>query len=241
MLKLIEKGEQTPFKGSWAGAFGHFQFMPTTYAAYAVDADNDGKKDIIHSLPDAFESAAHYLSKMGWNSNQSWGTEVFITQKPDWEKIHNHKTLPVSDWKKMGVVRADGKEWSNESQSIQARLVLPTGIEGPAFLTYRNFDLIMRWNNSTLYALSVGILADKIKYHHIPIYAKQKNMMISRSDLKEIQMYLKQKGFYKNVIDGILGKGTRIAIRNYQKSIGWDEDGYPSKKLLSQLKKKEKR
>lgn len=237
LLKMIEKGEQTAFKGSWAGAFGNFQFMPTTYAAYAVDADGDGKKDIINSLPDAFESAANYLSKMGWNDHQSWGTEVFITKKLDWQKIHANKSLPISEWARMGIVRADQKDWPNDLKPVKARLVLPTGVEGPAFLAYRNFDLIMRWNNSTLYALSVGILADKIKYNNAPIYAKPQQTVISRSDLKEIQTYLKEKGFYKNAIDGILGKGTRTAIQNYQKSIGWDEDGYPSLKLLSQLRK----
>ncbi len=187
LLKLIEKGETTQFKGSWAGAFGNFQFMPTTYAAYAVDADGDGKKDIINSLPDAFESAANYLSKMGWNGEQSWGSEVIITKRLNWKKIHATKTLPVSEWQKMGVFRADSKPWNKNMMSVQARLILPTGINGPAFLVYRNFDLIMRWNNSTLYALSVGILADKIKYRNAPIYAKQKHTPISRNDIKIMQ------------------------------------------------------
>lgn len=237
LLKIMQVGEQTAFKGSWAGAFGNFQFMPTTYATYAVDADKDGKKDIINSLPDAFESAANYLSKMGWNDSQSWGSEVVITQKLDWKKIHDKGKMPVSEWEKLGVLRADGKAWNAKTKRIMARLVLPTGIEGPAFLAYRNFDLIMRWNNSTLYALSVGILADKIKYHHAPIYAKPQQSVISRNDLAEIQKYLKSKGYYKYEIDGILGKGTRKAIRDYQKTIGWDEDGYPSQKLLKHLRK----
>ncbi len=240
LLKMIEKGEKTDFKGSWAGAFGNFQFMPTTYAAYAVDADNDGKKDIINSLPDAFESAANYLSKMGWNNQLSWGSEIVLNKKLNWRKIHANKTLPINEWQKMGVLRADGKKWKPEMMSTHARLVMPTGMNGPKFLTYRNFDLIMRWNNSTLYALSVGILADKIKYNHAPIYAKPQKSLISRTDIKLIQNQLKNKGYYAGEVDGILGKRTQKAIRSYQHSIGWDEDSYPSKKLLTQLQKGKK-
>lgn len=236
LLKIIEKGERTHFKGSWAGAFGNFQFMPTTYAAYAVDADGDGNKDIISSLPDAFASAANYLSKMGWNDQKSWGTEVKITQKLNWKKINSNKTLPISEWSEMGLIRADGQTWKKEILTDQAHLVLPDGIEGPAFLVYRNFDLTMRWNNSTLYALSVGLLADKIQYRNAPVYAQRQKNVISRNDIKELQIYLKNKGFYKSNVDGILGRGTKQAIRDYQKSIGWDEDGYPSRKLLSHIR-----
>ena len=240
LLSVIETGEKTHFTGSWAGAFGNFQFMPTTYLAYAVDADGDNQKDIINSLPDAFESAANYLSKMGWKKNQSWGTEVRITKRLNWNKINQSKTLPVKTWKEMGVFPANGKAWRQDYLTYQAHLVLPSGIDGPAFLVYPNYDLIMRWNNSTLYALSVGLLADKIKYKYAPIYKKPHQTSISRKDVKEIQKLLKEKGFYNDSIDGVLGKKTRQSIRAYQKTIKWDEDGYPSKKLLLNLQKRKK-
>lgn len=240
LLGVIEKGEQTHFTGSWAGAFGNFQFMPTTYVAYAVDADGDNQKDIINSLPDAFESAANYLSKMGWIKNQTWGTEVRITKRLNWNKINKSKRLSVQTWKNMGVLPANGKEWRSDYLTYQAHLVLPSGIDGPAFLVYPNYDLIMRWNNSTLYALSVGLLADKIKYNYAPIYKKPQQISISRKDIKTIQYLLKKQGFYSDSIDGVLGKRTRQSIRAYQKSIGWDEDGYPSKKLLLNLQKRKK-
>ncbi len=240
LLKIIETTEQTDLNGSWAGAFGNFQFMPSTYVAYAVDGDNDGKKDIVNSLPDAFESAANYLSQMGWNGQQSWGSEVVLSKKIDWKKVHSNKTLPVSAWETMGVLRADSKEWRPEMRDVQARLVMPSGIDGPKFLVYRNFDLIMRWNNSTLYALSVGILADKIKYNNAPIYTKSKQAPISRKDIRLLQTQLRRQGLYTGEIDGILGKGTRKAILLYQRSAGMAEDAYPSRRLLQQLRKREK-
>lgn len=239
LLKLIQSGEKTTFKGSWAGAFGNFQFMPTTYYYYAVDADGDGQKDIINSLPDAFESAANYLSKMGWNDKQIWGKEVILTKKLNWKKIPENMRLSLQEWEKMGIFPACDKKWASDiDKSLLARLVLPNGIDGPAFLTFKNYDLIMRWNNSTMYALSVGILSDKIKHNTSLLCTKRDKKQISRSDIKYIQEKLKQKGLYTLEIDGILGKQTRKAIKKYQKSVGMDEDGYPSFKLLNKMKEK---
>lgn len=239
LLKIKQNGEKTKFQGSWAGAFGNFQFMPTTYANYAVDADGDGQKDIINSLPDAFESAANYLSKMGWNDKQIWGKEVILTKKLNWKKIPENMRLSLQEWEKMGIFPACDKKWASDiDKSLLARLVLPNGIDGPAFLTFKNYDLIMRWNNSTMYALSVGILSDKIKHNTSLLCTKRNKKQISRSDIKYIQEKLKQKGLYTLEIDGILGKQTRKAIKKYQKSIGMDEDGYPSFKLLKKMKEK---
>lgn len=237
LLKIMQEGEKTPFYGSWAGAFGNFQFMPSTYAAYAVDADKDGKKDIINSLPDAFASAANYLSQMGWDAHLKWGREVLIPQNLEWDKVHHSPRKTIAEWEKMGLVPADKKRWNSTEKDIQAKLIMPMGIKGPAFLTYSNFDRIMRWNNSTLYALSVGILSEKINSEKFVIHHKRINDHFSRADIKIMQKKLAKKGYYKGAIDGILGKGSKKALQEYQKKIHMPQDGYPNKDLYERLKK----
>lgn len=238
LLKLIEKGETTRFKGSWAGAFGNFQFMPTTYAAYAVDADSDGRRDIIHSLHDAFESAANYLSKMGWNNQYGWGYEVKLTKPLNWNTIPENNKMTVAEWEKRGVLPACEEKRSISEQNLTAKLVLPSGIDGPAFLTYSNYDLIMRWNNSTSYALTVGVLSDRISGKSTRFCTPRKNVKISRDDIKFIQSRLIEKKLYSGTVDGILGQNTRKAIRLYQQKNKLDVDGYPSVKLIQKLKEK---
>lgn len=234
LLKMIDKGEKTAFYGSWAGAFGNFQFMPTTYEAYAVDADDDGKKDIINSLPDAFESAGNYLSKMRWE-NASWGREVILPDSPDWDKLQDQAKRPVSEWLALGITLASGQLTQNEESTV-ARLVMPQGVEGPVFLTYPNYDKIMRWNNSTLYALSVGILSDKLRDETYSLKAKRVSHRVSRDDIKLIQRRLKSENLYQSEIDGILGRGTKKALLIYQKKHHLIQDGYPNKSLLELLK-----
>ena len=190
LLKLIEKGESTRFKGSWAGAFGNFQFMPTTYAAYAVDADSDGRRDVINSLHDAFASAGNYLSKMGWNNQYGWGYEVKLTQSLDWKSIPENNKMTISEWEKRGVLPACENKTTQNEQNLMAKLVLPSGIDGPAFLTYSNYDLIMRWNNSTLYALTVGALSDRISGKENAFCTPRRDVKISRDDMKFIQSQL---------------------------------------------------
>ena len=240
LLKLIQNGEKTHFKGSWAGAFGQFQFMPTTYAAYAVDATGDGKKDIINSLPDAFESAANYLHQMGWKSNQLWGKEVKFTQKIDWETIPENNKMTIQEWQKKGVLPACGENGSDEELNETARLVMPSGIDGPAFLTFKNYDYITRWNNSTLYALSIGILADSIENNDVHLCTKRSDSLISRADIRFIQTQLSKQGFYTDTVDGIWGCHTKKAIQAYQKANHLDADGFPSLKLIQHLKENQK-
>lgn len=236
LLKIMQTEEKVSFYGSWAGAFGNFQFMPTTYAFYAVDADGDGKKDIINSLPDAFTSAANYLSQMGWEKDLNWGQEVQLPLKIDWNKIYASPKKTIAEWETIGLRPVNNFCLPND-KDIKAKLVLPMGINGPAFLTYSNFDRIMRWNNSTLYALSVGILSDKINSDDFTIYHPRVNHHFYREDIKIIQKGLAKRGYYKGPIDGILGKGSKNAIRLYQKEIQMDQDSYPSKELLNKLKK----
>lgn len=235
LLKLKGMGEKTSFYGSWAGAFGNFQFMPTTYAAYAVDADGDGNKDVINSLPDAFSSAANYLSQMGWDSQTSWGREVQLKKNVSWKKLNAQDKRTVKEWIKLGVHPLSPLQKNEEN--VEAKLLLPMGINGPKFLTYPNFDKILRWNNSTLYALSVGLLSDMIKDENFQLKAKRYDYRVTKSDVKMIQEKLLNKKLYKGDIDGILGSGTRKSIIAYQRINGLPQDGYPSAILIKKLTK----
>lgn len=235
-LKIMHQEKLTDVKGSWAGAFGHFQFMPTTFAAYAVDGDGDGKRDIVNSLPDAVESAANYLSKIGWNDAVKWGREVKITQALNWDDIYDNPIKPIREWKKQGVHPANGMQWPSSFEFVQARLVLPMGIEGPIFLAYHNYDVVMKWNRSNLYALAVGLLSDALIMGNYHIYTPRKNMPFSYEQAKEIQELLTQKGYYTGTADGILGRGSRKAIRAYQKDNNLPQDGYATEKLLNKIR-----
>ncbi len=235
LLKIMQNGEKTEFYGSWAGAFGNFQFMPTTYAAYAVDADGDGNKDIINSLPDAFSSAANYLSKMGWDETYPWGREVTLSTKVNWNKLTAQQKRTVKEWIKLGVNPV--QKISSSEKEVEARLVMPMGVNGPKFLTYPNYDKIMRWNNSSLYALSVGLLANMLKDEDFKIKAKQVSSKISRNDIEFIQSKLIKIGYYKGEIDGVLGFNTKQGIKSYQKSKKLPQDGYPSNQLIQKLKR----
>ena len=235
LLKIMQNGEKTEFYGSWAGAFGNFQFMPTTYAAYAVDADGDGNKDIINSLPDAFSSAANYLSKMGWDETYPWGREVTLSTKVNWNKLTAQQKRTVKEWIKLGVNPV--QKISSSEKEVEARLVMPMGVNGPKFLTYPNYDKIMRWNNSSLYALSVGLLANMLKDEDFKIKAKQVSSKISRNDIEFIQSKLIKTGYYKGEIDGVLGFNTKQGIKSYQKSKKLPQDGYPSNQLIQKLKR----
>jgi len=232
LLKTLQKEAIEPPKGSWAGAFGHYQFMPTTFENYAIDGDNDGQKDIYHSWADSTASAANYLSRMGWKKHWRWGREVRINQQLPTDISLNEKR-PIADWKKWGVDPVEKKEWQDDELTSEARLILPAGIKGPAFLVYDNFDVIKRWNNSDFYALAVGILSDKIS--QIPtsnVETFPKNGNISTDEIKQFQTVLKEQGFYNGKIDGINGSRLKEAVILYQKKQGIFPDGFLSKEIL---------
>lgn len=161
-LAILERGDIAPdgMYGSWAGAMGQPQFMPTTYLAHAVDADGDGRRDIWNSLPDTFASMANYLSAAGWRSGYTWGREVALAGPPPPDRSGLEYRAPLATWQRSGVRRADGGPLPRAA--IEASLVLPDGADGPAFLVYENFRVLMRWNRSTYFALAVGHLADAL-------------------------------------------------------------------------------
>lgn len=223
-------------KGSWAGAMGQMQFMPSTFLNYGVDADGDGRKDLWQSLPDAFHSAANYLHRIGWNANEIWGREVKLPQGFEYEAARLDIRKPLREWSRMGVRQADGKPLSKSA--ITGAIVLPQGHEGPAFLVYRNFDVIMQWNRSINYALAIGHLADRLNgAGPIKLGRNADNRRLTRDQLMEIQFLLGNLGFDPGDIDGVPGSKTRLAIRAYQKSAGLPVDGHASASLLEYMQR----
>lgn len=234
-IKIMQKNQLDNVKGSWAGAFGHFQFMPTTFAAYAVDGDNDGRIDLVHSVPDAVESAAHYLSTIGWKNTQRWGREIKIPSDVNWSQIYLETPISLKQWADLGVVPADGSKWDSNSMDMMGELIMPMGIHGPTFLVYPNFRVMMKWNKSILYALSVGLLADRISGQETRFYAPRQNNHFSYEQAKQLQQKLSEKGYYHGKIDGDLGKKTRRSIMDFQRKNNLPIDGYATEELLNKL------
>jgi membrane-bound lytic murein transglycosylase B len=235
-LRLIDAGHVTAenMKGSWAGAMGQVQFMPSTYMHYAVDGDGDGRKDLWNSLPDAFHSAAHYLRDIGWQAGQTWGREVRLPADFDSEQAGQKVKRRVRDWAALGVTKADGSPLP--TSTLTGAIVLPQGHAGPAFLVYRNFEVIMAWNRSLNYALAVGHLADRfLGLPGVQGGSDADNRPLSREQVMEIQRLLASQGLDVGEADGLPGRQTRQAIRDWQKSAGLPADGYASVGLLEQL------
>jgi membrane-bound lytic murein transglycosylase B len=222
--------------GSWAGAMGQLQFMPETFRRYAVDFDSDGRMDIWESLPDAFASAANYLHELGWDPTKTWGREVQLPRDFDYELASLNEVKPISDWRRLGVLTAAGDELP--AADITASLVLPGGHLGPAFLVYQNFRVIMHWNASVNYALSVGYLADRIGGDP-PLRAQRltADRPLSRAEVMELQDLLNRAGFDTGKPDGMVGRLTRAALSAYQDQAGLPADGYPTIEVIDFLRR----
>lgn len=285
-MRIVDAGHVTveTFKGSWAGAFGHMQFMPSTFMRYAVDGDNDGVIDIVQSTPDAFASAAHYLSSVGWRAGEPVAIEVQLPQNFAWQDAQLTLKKSMNDWIHLGVraVRIAGAgQYSPENLTLpshqknkkylkyashkrllakkrtdkpapnivtyplnevtsnlalQASIVLPQGWQGPAFMVFDNFDVILDWNRSVNYALSVAQLAKQLKQES-PIVG---GVLVSEAPLSfqqmfELQSTLNNKGFDAGIPDGLPGLKTQSAIRAYQLTQNLPADGYASLSLHQQL------
>jgi len=231
-----EKIPLTQMKGSWAGAVGHLQFMPSTFLKHAVDADGDNRRDLWNSLPDAFASGGNYLNNMDWKRGELWGREVKLPEGFDWSLAKLKTKATISKWAALGVTKADGRPLP--TLETLAAIILPQGHKGPAFMVYDNFEIILRWNRSIYYAIAVGSLADQlIKLPAIRHGFTADNRQMSRSQAIELQQQLVKLKHYSGEIDGILGSGTRAAVSDYQKENGLPADGYPSVSLLEQLQK----
>lgn len=234
-LQVLEQGhiERKNMVGSWAGAMGQPQFMPSTFARYAIDEDGNGQKDIWGSLPDVFGSAANYLSELGWDNDYTWGREVRLpnTFDLDLAELRTKKTL--SEWQSIGVRRINGANLPNAN--IEGAIILPAGHRGPAFLVYRNFESILNWNRSLLYAISVGHLADRLVGLGPLQSPRQQEKPLSRDQVTELQRNLNTLGHDAGEPDGQAGPRTRSAIRAFQRVAGLPADGYPDGSVYEAL------
>ncbi|MDB2384521.1 lytic murein transglycosylase [Endozoicomonas sp.] len=220
--------------GSWAGAMGHTQFMPSAYLNYGIDGENNDTVNLWSSVPDAMSSAANFLNGLGWHKSWKWGREVLLPEDYNYLNagLKNKKTL--SEWRKLGVTTTFGGLLPDDQ--AEASLLIPAGYRGPAFLVYDNFHVIMGWNRSISYALAVGILADRINgspdlHRSPPVDSPRLNV----EQIKALQIKLTQLGFDSGTPDGVIGSGTRKAIREYQHSQQMIADGYPGKKVFESL------
>lgn len=231
-LAIIEAGHVTApeMKGSWAGAMGQMQFMPSTFRRYAVDGDNDGRIDLWSSLPDALHSAGNYLKQAGWKSGKPAALEVRLPKDFEWRNARLSYRRPVAEWQAAGVELASGAPLSK--QFGRAGIVVPQGARGPAFMVWDNFDVILQWNRSVSYALSVAILADQLAGNTSMPTAGESASPLSTVQLISLQQQLTELGFDAGVADGVPGIKTQSAIRRYQIAHQLPADGYPSEPLL---------
>jgi membrane-bound lytic murein transglycosylase B len=233
-LKILQRGDidESHLVGSWAGAMGHTQFIPTSYIAYGVDIDGNGKRDIWNSVPDALATAANLLAKNGWQSGQTWGYEVRLPAG----KLPAG-TMSLAKWQSLGVTRANGKAFANPSAS--ATLKTPSGRAGPAFLMMKNFSVIKRYNNADKYALAVGALADRIGGGGgFANDFDRPFTPLSIAEKEQLQGALSEFGYYDGKVDGNIGSGTKKSILAFQEAHGLTQDGYASKELLLFMKQK---
>ena len=236
-LKILDRGDIAPDRlvGSWAGAFGHTQFMPSTFLRLAVDGDGDGKRDLMDSVPDALASTANFLHKAGWRQGEPWGYEVVLPAGFDTGVSGRGNKRPLSSWIGRGIRRADGQ--TIVPSDAAAGLLLPAGPRGPAFLVFRNFDAIYGYNAAESYALAIAHLADRIKGGKAFVTPwPTDDPGLSRSERRELQTLLAGRGYPIGEIDGMIGANSRQAIQAEQKRLGMTVDGRPGQKLLTTLR-----
>ena len=235
-LQILQNGDSTTQKliGSWAGAMGQTQFMPTTFNQYAVDFDGDGRRDLWHSTPDALASAAHYLHNSGWDNGQPWGFEVNLPASFDYALADPEVRHSLAQWRALGIAPVNAVDARDDNL---ASLFLPAGHRGPAFLLLNNFRSILKYNNSTAYALAIGLLSDALDGRPgVQAAWPRADRQLGRSERVELQVLLAQNGFEPGPADGIIGANTRKAVRAFQQRQGQPADGYPSFELLQQLR-----
>ncbi|MET0581431.1 MAG: lytic murein transglycosylase [Pseudoxanthomonas sp.] len=238
-LKLLQDGDLKPegLTGSWAGAFGHTQFMPTTYQRIAVDGDGDGRRDLVASIPDALASTANYLKQAGWRTGEPWGYEVKLPVGFDATLAGRKSKRQLSDWIARGVTRIDGTPLP--ASDTQAGVLLPAGANGPAFLVFRNFDAIYSYNAAESYALAIATLSDRLRGGG-PLVTPwpTDDPGLGRGERKQLQQLLLARGHAIGDADGMIGTLTRRAIVAEQQRLGMQpQDGRAGRKILDALLK----
>lgn len=235
-LKILQHGDISlqRMNGSWAGAMGHTQFIPTTYTRFAIDQDGDGKRDIWDNIPDALGSTASYLRASKWQPGQTWGYEVSVPKGIDPKKVSPSMMKALGDWQKLGFLRVNGEPFPRPGD--KATLFAPEGARGPSFLVLNNFRSILHYNTATSYALGVGHLADRLAgggpfVHPWPTDETH----LSLEQRTELQQLLIAKGLLVGDADGVIGPATLEAVKTYQRSKGLPVDGFPSLTILKDL------
>ncbi|RBO51507.1 lytic murein transglycosylase [Rhodovulum sp. BSW8] len=236
-LKILDRGDITPARmtGSWAGAMGHTQFIPTSYLAYAVDFDGDGRRDIWSEDPtDALASTAAYLQRSGWRHGQPWGNEVRLPETLDLARTGRGRTQEASAWSALGVTRADGRPLPRAGATA---ILAPAGRQGPAFALFPNFEVILRYNNAVTYGIGIGHLSDRLAGGPPLSKAFPPDATgMTLEDRKDLQRRLTAAGFDTEGTDGVIGPKTEEAIRSYQARQGLPVSGTPSPALLARLR-----
>ncbi|TYB89221.1 lytic murein transglycosylase [Oceaniovalibus sp. ACAM 378] len=237
-LKILQSGDASPrsMTGSWAGAMGHTQFIPTSYLSYAVDFTGDGKRDIWGEDPtDALASTAAYLAAFGWKMGQPWGVEVTLPDGFDWASANRENKKPPAAWARLGVVAVDGAPIPDHGP---ASVLLPAGALGAAFLVFDNFAVIERYNTADAYVIGVGHLADRIAGRG-PIRATwpRGDRALSLEEREEMQRLLTAQGFDTKGIDGKIGPLTIQAVRDFQRKLDVPPDGYAALSVLERLRR----
>ena len=234
-LKILQNGDidRAHMVGSWAGAMGQTQFLPSNFLVYAVDADGDGRRDIWGSMADVMASTANFLARSGWQADQPWGAEVQLPPGFDVGRADPTVRQSSEQWAAEGVRSMDGAQLP---VLADADLLLPAGARGPAFLVGPNFRTLLRYNNSTSYALAVSLLAQRLANGPSVQAPWPRDLrVLTRSQLQALQTALNQRGFASGTPDGMMGPATREGIRNFQRSEGLPVDGYPDVELLGRL------
>lgn len=239
-LNILQSGDvhEADLVGSWAGAFGHTQFMPSTFLRIAVDFDGDGRRDLVGSVADALASTANYLATSNWRSGEAWGFEVLLPSGFDASSTGRRNKRPLSAWAARGIVRSDGSALvgSDAPAARKAGLLLPAGAEGPAFIVFRNFDAIHSYNAADSYALAIAHLADRLRGGGPFVTGwPTDDPGLSRAERRQLQTSLIACGHAIGEVDGLIGKATREAIRAEQKRLGHDSDARAGRRLLQAL------
>jgi lytic murein transglycosylase len=234
-LRLIQRGDLTPddMIGSWAGELGQTQMMPSEYFKYAVDYDGNGRRDLVHSVPDVLASTANYLHGLGWKAGEPWLTEVRVPANMPWDQADLSIALPRSKWAAYGVTLADGRPLP--ADNLAASLLLPMGRLGPAFLAYQNFQVYLQWNNSLVYSTTAAYLATRIAGAPA-LHRGTPPPALPFKDVKDMQALLARAGYDVGAVDGFLGLKSRQAVKAVQIKYGLPADSYPTAELLARMR-----